>query len=359
MNPFGLRTDQLSRYWTSGHGQRLRNDGDERVAVCIDCHGVHDIRPGRSPESRTHPFNVPDTCASCHGRAELMADYGLPAEIVDEYRASVHGQLLIEQGDSGAPTCATCHDNHAAMPPGFASVGAVCGQCHTHTAEAFARSVHAGVDGHHGCVQCHGGGEDRHFHYIERITKPPGLLIQRYAHLLQDQPASTAKQILEAMQPNARQIIMNTVPSCTECHDELEDDANLPTIFELLDRIAEAERRYVQTARRLDEAGQGTLLVDKQRFRFEDARTHLIALAPLQHTLDTELVAEKVSELNAVCDEVAAELDDLEAGLRRRHLALIPAWAFACLFSWLCYVKYKRLRARDVVPQPRHGPSGG
>lgn len=359
MNPYGLRTDQLSRYWTSGHGRRLKNDGDERVAVCIDCHGVHEIQPGRAPQSKTHPFNVPETCATCHGDAELMTEYDLPVEIVDEYRASVHGELLFEQHDSGAPTCATCHGNHSAMPPGFASVGAVCGKCHAHTSEAFAKSVHEGVDGHHGCVQCHGGGEHRHFHYIERITKPPGLLIQRYAHLLQSESAPTSQQITEAIDPGPKQIIMNAVPSCTECHDELEEDANLHTIFNLLDQIADAERRYVQTARRLEDVGHGMLLVDKQRFKFEDAKTHLIALAPLQHTLDTDLVAAKVTELNAVCEEVSSELDELEAGLRMRYIALGPMWGFALLFSVVLYIKYKQLRKQHVTPVPRDASIDG
>ncbi len=359
MNPYGLPTDQLSRYWTSGHGQRLKNDGDERVAVCIDCHGVHDVLPSGAPESKTHPFNVPDTCATCHGNAELMADYDLPTEIVDEYRASVHGELLFEKHDSGAPTCATCHGNHSAMPPGFASVGAVCGQCHAHTSEAFAKSVHEGVDGHHGCVQCHGGGEDRNFHHIERITKPPGVLIERYAHLLQSESTATPQQISEAINPGPKQIIMNAVPLCTDCHDDLDEDADLPTIFNLLDQIADAEHRYVQTARRLDEVGQGVLLVENQRFRFEDAKTHLIALAPLQHTLDNDLVAAKVAELNAVCDEVSAELDELEAGLRMRYLALVPMWGFALVFSAVLYVKYKQLRKQYVTPVPRDRSSEG
>ncbi len=43
-NP-SLRTDQLAQYKTSVHGKRLLQ-GDTKVAVCIDCHGVHDLRAG-------------------------------------------------------------------------------------------------------------------------------------------------------------------------------------------------------------------------------------------------------------------------------------------------------------------------
>jgi hypothetical protein len=281
-----------------------------------------------------------------------MGEFDLPVEVVEEYRQSVHGTLLLEQGDTGAPTCATCHGNHSAMPPGFATVGAVCGQCHQHAAIEFAKSVHSTLSDHKGCVQCHGGGEGRHFHLIERITKPTGLLIQRYEHLLASEPSPTPQRIKEVLNPDPRRIIEDALPTCMECHDDLEDDESLPKLFQLLEEIAKAEQRYVETARRLDEVGQGVLLVDNQRFKFEDARTHLIELAPLQHTLDNSVVDNKVDELNVVCAQVNKELDELERGLRLRRGALIPIWVFALVFAGACYAKYKRLKLRHVKPLP-------
>lgn len=349
MNPYGLRIDQLARYRTSGHGKAIAA-GDDRVAVCTDCHGAHDILPGREPASKTHPLNVPDTCASCHADKALMDEYGLPVEVVDEYRRSVHGSLLIEHGDTGAPTCATCHGNHSATPPGFATVGAVCGQCHAHAAKQFATSIHAEMEFHKGCVQCHGGGEGRHFHEIERITKTPGVLIDRYAHLLTTESAPTDRRVREAINPDPERIIRQALPTCLDCHEELEDDESLPKLFSLIDRIAAAEQEYVETANRLDAMSEGVLLVTNQRFKFEEAKTHLIELAPLQHTLNNDVVEAKVEELRAVCDEVSAELDELEAGLRMRSTALGPIWGFSLFFAALLYVKYKRLKRAWVAP---------
>jgi hypothetical protein len=356
MNAYGIRTDQLARYWTSGHGEALASQGDERVAVCIDCHGSHDVLPARDTQSRTHPFNVPDTCAACHANAELMADYDLPVEVVDEYRASVHGQMLLDRKDAGAPTCATCHGNHSASPPGFSTVGTVCGMCHQHVNENFSTSMHATLEDHKGCVQCHGGGEGRHFHLIERITKPTGLLIQRYAHLLESVSEPTPEQIAEAIHPDPKQIINRALPTCLECHEELDEDESLPKLFELLDEIAAAERIYVETAQRLETIGQGVLLVDRQRFRLEDARTHLIALAPIQHTLSNDVVSTEVEKLDAICAEVNTGLDNLELGLTRRYQALIPIWIFGLAFSYALYIKFKRLKATHVEPpQPPTG----
>ncbi|MDO8629664.1 MAG: hypothetical protein Q7R41_04165, partial [Phycisphaerales bacterium] len=176
MNPYGIRTDQLAAYWTSVHGKMLKEKGETRVAVCIDCHGSHDVMKPNEPTSKTNPFNVPATCGVCHADAGLMTQFNVPVQVVDEYRRSVHGDLLLQQGDSGAPTCATCHGNHAAAPPGFATVGAVCGQCHQGGSNYFASSIHADQAAFHGCVQCHGGGPKDHFHLIERITKPTGVM---------------------------------------------------------------------------------------------------------------------------------------------------------------------------------------
>ncbi len=353
MNPYGSRTDQLARYWTSGHGKRLKADGDERVAVCIDCHGAHEILSGGEPESRTNPLNVPDTCGTCHGDAGLMAEYDLPVEVVEEYRQSIHGRLLIEQHDTGAPTCATCHGNHSAMPPGFASVGAVCGQCHQHATEAFSTSIHASQPEFRGCVQCHGGGEGRHSHLVERITKGPAAMIQRYTLLLASEPEPSPERVTEMIHPDPKQILERALPTCLDCHEDLEDDESLPRLFELLDDIAQAEQHYVHTGNRLNRVGRGVLLVDSQLFKFEDAKTHLIELAALQHTLNNSQVDEKVAQLNAICAEVNSELDALEEGLRWRYSALIPIWAFALFFGSVLYIKYKLLKRAYVKPLPR------
>ncbi len=353
MNPYGLRTDQLSRYETSVHGKALREKGDEHVAVCIDCHGVHDIRSARDPNSTTYSLNVPTTCAKCHENTELMASYGLPSEIVEEYRRSVHGRLLLEQKDTGAPTCATCHGNHSATPPGFSTVVAVCGQCHVEVAKYFKRTAHASQEEHKGCVQCHGGGEGRHYHLIEKITKRPALMVQRYNHLLETHPNPSREQIAEAINPSARKIITHALPTCMECHDEPDEDESLPKLFALLDEISDADRYYVQTAHRIDEVGKGVLLVQSERFKFEDAKTDLIGLGPLQHTLDNKLVAEKAAALNNVCDEVNADLDKLEAGLNWRYRALVPIWLFAIVFACVLYAKYKQLHAVWVKPLPK------
>lgn len=162
-NP-SLRTDQLSQYKTSIHGMRLAA-GDTKVAVCVDCHSVHDLRPPSDPQSKVHPANVANTCARCHADANYMSRYKIPTNQFAGYSKSVHHSALVERGDLSAPTCTTCHANHAATPPGIASVANVCSSCHVFQAQLFAASPHqqafasAGLPG---CVTCHSNHEIVH-----------------------------------------------------------------------------------------------------------------------------------------------------------------------------------------------------
>jgi predicted CXXCH cytochrome family protein len=155
-NP-SLRTDQLSQYLTSVHGKRLAG-GDAKVAVCTDCHSVHDIRAPSDPRSTVNPVNVATTCSRCHADAGLMSEYKIPTNQFAEYSKSVHRDALMVRGDLSAPTCTTCHGNHGATPPGVASVANVCSTCHVFQAQLFDSSPHKKafeLAGLPGCVTCH------------------------------------------------------------------------------------------------------------------------------------------------------------------------------------------------------------
>jgi len=162
-NP-SLRTDQLSQYKTSVHGQRLAK-GDEQVAVCTDCHSVHDIRPASDSRSSVHPLNVASTCSRCHSDAAHMKPYSIPTDQFAGYSVSVHHEALVLRGDLSAPTCTTCHGNHGAAPPGVASVENVCSNCHAFQAQLFDGSPHKAAfaaASMPGCVTCHSNHRIQH-----------------------------------------------------------------------------------------------------------------------------------------------------------------------------------------------------
>ena len=130
------RVDQLAEYRTSVHGKR-NAAGDEKAAVCVDCHGVHGIRPVDDPRSSVHPTRLAETCARCHADPARMASYGLATTQYADYKTSVHAAALYGKGDLGAPTCNDCHGSHGAVPPGVGSVANVCGSCHGREATLF------------------------------------------------------------------------------------------------------------------------------------------------------------------------------------------------------------------------------
>jgi len=140
-NP-ALPVDQLDKYKTSVHGQRLFKNKDKKVANCISCHTVHEIGDAKLPHSSTHPLNLPQTCGNCHANIEYMAEYNIPTDQLDDYKQSVHGIALLEHKDLGAPACNDCHGNHGASPPGVSSLSAVCGMCHAIEAQLFNASRH-------------------------------------------------------------------------------------------------------------------------------------------------------------------------------------------------------------------------
>jgi hypothetical protein len=153
----GQPTGQLAEYQSSVHGKALAA-GDTDSPNCVDCHGIHEIRPADDPLSRVHPLRLAQTCGECHADAERMAKHNLPATPVDEYGESVHWDALSRNGNLHAPSCASCHGKHNTSSAKEISSAAVCGQCHPAEADRLKRSSHQqALSGKSGeCVSCHG-----------------------------------------------------------------------------------------------------------------------------------------------------------------------------------------------------------
>jgi cytochrome c1 len=163
-NP-SLPTDQLAKFKDSPHGQTLLVKHDDRAPSCVSCHGVHGIRPAKDPQSKVYAQRVPETCGACHANHTIMAGFTradgspLPTNQLAEYRDSVHGRALLGRGDLGAPACNDCHGNHAAIPPGVATVSRSCSLCHSANASLFDGSKHKQAFDQHNwpeCSKCHG-----------------------------------------------------------------------------------------------------------------------------------------------------------------------------------------------------------
>jgi cytochrome b subunit of formate dehydrogenase len=156
--------DQAGDYASGVHGL-ARKAGNEGAPDCALCHGsAHELL---SPKSQAFRTAVPDTCGMCH------------SEVVEQYRASVHGQALAK-GITQAPLCTDCHGEHkiikhtsADSPVNNAHIRDTCGNCHgdllltrkfglpTDRLVSFDASFHglaakAGSQTVANCASCHG-----------------------------------------------------------------------------------------------------------------------------------------------------------------------------------------------------------
>lgn len=167
MESSGLSTTPAFSYGTSVHGRALAN-GNQRAAVCIDCHGAHEVLGANEQKSPIFKFNIPRTCGKCHGK------------ITTEFMESVHGKGVL-RGNSQVPVCTDCHGIHnikAHIDPS-SSVAAqniartTCGQCHgnvrmtsefglsSQRLKSYQDSYHGlakrlGSDEAANCASCHG-----------------------------------------------------------------------------------------------------------------------------------------------------------------------------------------------------------
>ena len=71
---FGMENKSVSSYQDSYHGL-VSSKGGEKVAMCVDCHGVHKILPKDHAESTINQNNIVKTCKKCHIEAtEIFAN---------------------------------------------------------------------------------------------------------------------------------------------------------------------------------------------------------------------------------------------------------------------------------------------
>lgn len=76
MDKYGISTDVFETYVADFHGttvvifEAIAPDQETNKPVCIDCHGVHDMKMVDDPESKVLKANLLTTCQRCHPDAE-------------------------------------------------------------------------------------------------------------------------------------------------------------------------------------------------------------------------------------------------------------------------------------------------
>lgn len=107
------------QYAESVHGAALLGEHNPDVAVCTDCHGVHQIPDPRTAEFRNRS---PQLCAQCHANEEMMAKYDISTDVFETYVADFHGTTatLFEKQtpdqETNVAVCYDCHGIHNILP---------------------------------------------------------------------------------------------------------------------------------------------------------------------------------------------------------------------------------------------------
>ncbi len=254
-NP-SLPTDQLDKYKTSVHGQRLLKRGDTKVANCVSCHSVHDIEAPQIPTSTVYAINLPHTCAKCHSDSNYMASYPIPTDQFDKYARSVHGIALLENKDIGAPACNDCHGNHGAIPPGISSISAVCGMCHSLIADQFAGSPHKKAFDENDIPEC----EICHSNHL--VEKP-----QLYW-------VGTSDSAL-----------------CVDCHDAEDGTIGLVTADSINSTITHLYGAYREALSATDAADEKGMMVTDLRFGLKEIKQSIIKSQTAVHSFSAAEVS--------------------------------------------------------------------
>lgn len=310
-NP-SLRTDQWSQYKTSVHG-KLFAKGDTKVAVCTDCHGVHDLRPASDTRSKVHPLNVAQTCSRCHADAAYMKAYSIPTDQFEKYSASVHHDALVVRSDLSAPTCTTCHGNHGAAPPGVDSVQNVCSKCHVFQDQMYEKSTHkvafqsASLPG---CVVCHSN---------HAITHPS------------DAKLGAGPQAV-----------------CMQCHSP--GDTCDQARVEMLNGLTRLDSSIKEANRVLGVAESSGMEVSQARLDEDQARDALTKARVTIHSFRKDLVNQDIQEgLNLAAKNLQAGKNALaERDYRRRGLGFALVFIVMGVVGLFLYIRQIEHHARKA-----------
>jgi hypothetical protein len=230
-----------------------------------------------------------------------MAPYGLPTDQFDKYVKSVHGQALLEGQNKAAPNCASCHGSHGARPPALAHINLVCGRCHSNTEEAFHASVHrkpSEAGQMSPCVGCH------QHHGIQRPTAARLTLV------------------------------------CGHCHGQKGEIRRLSRQLRAMLDSAQQSLEKGQAAVKL--ASEEGLEVSDLQSRLEEAHTHLLQAAVVQHTLLPYRVERETRAVEEISRDTAFTIQEVHERLRLRRLVLFPVWAFILFTIGLLALKRRR-----------------
>ena len=301
MRQYGIPTNQLEYYRTSEHGIALFGKNNQNIAGCVDCHGSHTITSVKDPLNKVFPTNLPKTCAVCHSDKKLMGEYKLPYNTLEEYASGVHGKTLLEKNDRSAPSCAGCHGNHGAAPPGVTEVRNVCGKCHINSETYFVKSPHFEAMKKKKMSQCTSCHQHHSINYPE---------------------VSMFDQV------------------CANCH--VPNSGAYKRGQQIKALILEAKEQIDKAKELIGKAKLKGLDVSEYETQLEQANTDMLQVEPVTHTLLLSEVEPITNAARTVAGDISSSVHNYLESLHMRKVGLGIVWLFIFFVVVALYLKVKR-----------------
>jgi hypothetical protein len=246
----GCHEKAVKEYRETVHGV-ARMGGKSAAATCANCHGTHEIRRSKDPESRTHHAKLEATCAACHGNEALVRSAKLPGgNVAGTFHDSIHGKALAGAAQGSAPTCTNCHGAHDIRTKADEKSGVsraripdTCGSCHKKEREQFGKGSHGkmrqeGNLGSPGCTDCHSAHRivrhdvprfqldvinecgNCHTDYLKtyRDTFHGQVTALGFTRMATCASCHGAHEVLPASNPASMVSAQNRVKTCQKCH---------------------------------------------------------------------------------------------------------------------------------------------
>jgi cytochrome b subunit of formate dehydrogenase len=137
---------ESKQFQDSAHGVALAQG--EKSPSCVGCHGSHDIKHLSSKESPLFKASEAKVCLKCHLDPEVQRKVGSSPGFIASYETSVHG-VALASGNEKSATCSDCHGAHdpknASAPSSHMNkwnIAGTCSRCHGEIAKTYNESIH-------------------------------------------------------------------------------------------------------------------------------------------------------------------------------------------------------------------------
>ena len=355
-----------------------------RGIQCTDCHGgdptefeANLSHSGDFRRGMTKAEGV-ELCLSCHGSITEMRQFALEPVTREEFLESRHGQRLMVEGDTLAPSCSDCHGAHAILPRveprspvNPRQIPGTCARCHSDPVrmggdmgtDQFAEwitSAHgvALLEGHNDrsatCADCHGS----HTALVPGIREIPNVCGKCHQLVREAYFAGAHREQIAAADRDAGCIgchenhrtemppFSEIALVCQDCHDPESSQATAG--LELQQQILRAEgagERAREAIHALRSSGERTA---DEEIRLQTVETHLRELLVVAHSLDPVVVEDLGRRISSISGEIIERAEAVEEHRWERQLLAIPVWILVVGGVLLALRKSRILRQREV-----------